>query len=369
MLTSTATISYTIAAAAYLFLAALLLTRWRSRSRPIVLPVACLISALWGSALAYQATKEPSFSLGTDILEILRNAGWSMFLVLLLGVYRQGSSPAISRISPAALALAMLYICCLILVVYVHTNLGFSSAAADLDFLKNFGSLAMAITGMILVEQLYRNTPTKQRWGIKFACLGIGGIFAYDFYLYSEALLLRHINSDIWAARGIINALVVPLIAVSAARKPQWSIEITVSRRILFYSAALFGAAVYLLTMAAAGYYFRFFGGSWGTVMQVTFLFGAVILLLAVLFTGTLRSWLRVFISKHFFSYNYDYREEWLRFTRTLSEGGQGLEERVLQALAQLVESPGAALWVCHETGKCEPVSHWNINATSGAEP
>ena len=29
------------------FLAALLLTRWRSRSRPIVLPAACLVSALW----------------------------------------------------------------------------------------------------------------------------------------------------------------------------------------------------------------------------------------------------------------------------------------------------------------------------------
>ena len=368
MLTSIATISYTIAAAAHLFLAALLLTRWRSRSRPIVLPAACLVSALWGLTLAYQATDSHSFSLGTDILEILRNAGWSIFLVLLLGLYRQGSSPAISRISPAALALAVLYICCLVLVIYVHTDLSFSSAPADLDFLNNIGSLAMAITGMILVEQLYRNTPAKQRWGIKFACLGIGGIFAYDFYLYSDALLLRHINPDIWAARGIINALVVPLVAMSAARNPQWSIGITVSRRILFYSAALFGAAVYLLTMAAAGYYFRFFGGSWGTVMQVTFLFGAVILLLAVLFSGTLRSWLRVFISKHFFSYNYDYREEWLRFTRTLSEGGQGLEERAIQALAQLVESPGGALWVCRESGRCEPVAHWNINATGRLE-
>ena len=224
----------------------------------------------------------------------------------------------------------------------------------------------MAVIGMILVEQLYRNTPVKQRWGIKFACLGIGGIFAYDFYLYSDALLLRDVNPEIWAARGIINALVVPLVAVSAARNPQWSVGITVSRRILFYSAALFGAAAYLLAMAAAGYYLRFFGGSWGTVMQVTFLFGAVILLLAVLFSGTLRSWLRVFISKHFFSYNYDYREEWLRFTRTLSESGHELEERVIQALAQLVESPGGGLWISRESGKCEPVSHWNMPSASG---
>ena len=142
---------------------------------------------------------------------------------------------------------------------------------------------------------------------------------------------------------ALLTRLLFRLIAVSAARNPQWSVGITVSRRILFYSAALFGAAAYLLAMAAAGYYLRFFGGSWGTVMQVSFLFGAVVLLLAVLFSGTLRSWLRVFISKHFFSYNYDYREEWLHFTRTLSESGHGLGERVIQALAQLVESPGGS--------------------------
>ena len=184
----------------------------------------------------------------------------------------------------------------------------------------------MAIFGMLLVEQLYRNTPVKQRWGIKFACLGIGGMFAYDFYLYSDALLFRHMNPEIWTARGIVNAFTVPLVAISAARNPQWSVR---HRGIAPYPvlfSGMFGSAIYLLAMAAAGYYLRFFGGSWGSVMQVAFLFGAVVLLLAVLFSGTFRSRLKVFISKHFFSYNYDYREEWLRFTRTLSEGGPGWE-------------------------------------------
>jgi putative PEP-CTERM system histidine kinase len=121
--------------------------------------------------------------------------------------------------------------------------------------------------------------------------------------------------------------------------------------------------------MAGAGYYLRFFGGSWGTVMQVSFLFGAVVLLMAVLFSGTLRSWLRVFISKHFFSYNYDYREEWLHFTRTLSEGGHELGERVIQALAQLVESPGGSLWISRESGNFEHVAHWNMPTAKGSEP
>jgi putative PEP-CTERM system histidine kinase len=55
-----------------------------------------------------------------------------------------------------------------------------------------------------------------------------------------------------------------------------------------------------------------------------------------------------VFVSKHFFSYRYDYRQEWLRFTRVLESAAPGLEFelKVVQALADLVESLGGALWL-----------------------
>ena len=139
--------------------------------------------------------------------------------------------------------------------------------------------VGMAVLGMLLVEQLYRNKPLQERWAIKFACLGIGGMFAYDFYLYSDAMLFRQVNPDIWAARGVVNALTVPLMAISMARSASWSSELAVSRRVMFHSAALFGSAIYLLAMGSAGYYLRYFGGSWGTVMQVAFLFGALMLL------------------------------------------------------------------------------------------
>ena len=68
------------------------------------------------------------------------------------------------------------------------------------------GSLAMlrlaaAVAGMLLVEQVYRAAPPGARWGIKLACLGIGALFAYDFYLYADALLFQRIHGDIVAAR------------------------------------------------------------------------------------------------------------------------------------------------------------------------
>lgn len=368
MLTNIAAYSYSIAAVAFLFLSGFLLTSWRGRLHGIILTAACLLAAFWAAMVAYQVARGRPLSLLTDILEISRNAGWSVFLVMLLGPFQKTGASGSVRIRPFVVPIAAFYLLLFLATVYIHG--GDSPPHGTLAFMTVItGRVAMAVMGMILVEQFYRNTPAKQRWGIKYICLGVGGVFAYDFYLYSEAMLFRQVNPEIWAARGIVNALIVPLIAVSAARNPQWSLEISVSRRILFHSAALFGAALYLLAMAAAGYYLRFFGGNWGTVLQAVFLFGAVILLLGVLFSGTLRSWLKVFISKHFFNYNYDYREEWLRFTRALSEVGNGLGERTIQAVAELVESPGGALWVRRDSGSCEPVAHWNMPLATGGEP
>ncbi len=68
--------------------------------------------------------------------------------------------------------------------------------------------------------------------------------------------------------------------------------------------------------------------------------------------SGRFRSKLTVFVSKHFFSYRFDYRAEWLRFTRTLAArelAARRRDQRAIKALADLVESPGGALWLRDE--------------------
>jgi putative PEP-CTERM system histidine kinase len=366
-LSSIATFSYSIAALAFLLLSLLLLTSWRGRIHGTALTVACMLTAVWSAAVAYQVTGATPWSVWTDASEIARNGAWSLFLLILLGRFQKKDSPFPYQLNPSVLLLAIFYGLLLFATVADGWNLAFLSQLGLMPSVV--ARVAMAVFGMLLVEQLYRNKPVQERWAIKFACLGIGGMFAYDFYMYSDTMLFRRVNPDIWAARGVVNALIVPLIAISAARSASWSSDISVSRHVMFHSAALFGSAIYLLAMGAAGYYLRFFGGDWGTVMQVAFLFGAVVLLAGILFSGTFRSWLKVFISKHFYSYNYDYREEWLRFNRTLSEHGPGLGDRTIQAVAALVESPGGVLWIRRESGMCEPVAHWHLPATAASEP
>lgn len=340
------TISYAAAAAAFLLLSVLLLTSWRGRLQGGALALACLLSALWAAAVAYNSSSAHPAAVLAYVLEFLRDIGWLAFLVLLLGYGGQAGSLRVKVVAA----------CCVAMVAVVMD--GF------------LGHVILAVAGLVLVEQLFRNVHPQQRWGIKFLCLGLGGMFAYDFYLYADALLFKRVDAAAWGARGIVNALIVPLLGVSAARNPKWALDISVSRRLLFHSGALLGAGVYLLVMAAAGYYIRYFGGNWGGVLQTTFLFGALVLLLVMLFSGTLRARVRVFLSKHFFSYKYDYRDEWLHFTRMLSEGEPGarLHERSIQAIAGLVDSPEGALWLARESGDFECVAQWNMPAAAGSE-
>ncbi|MEJ7807958.1 MAG: XrtA/PEP-CTERM system histidine kinase PrsK, partial [Telluria sp.] len=302
-----------------------------------------------------------------DAFEILRNGAWSAFLIVLIGNYRDPASRLPGKLQGWVLMIGAFY---------TLFFLGTVAGLWHLEYVYLTGLMpsvtarvALAVLGIVLVEQLYRNKSLQERWAVKFACLGIGAMFAYDFYLFSNTMLFHQVDPDIWAARGVINALTVPLVAISIKRSASWSAELALSRRVMFHTAALFGSAMYLLAMGSAGYYLRFVGGSWGTVMQVAFLFGALMLLVVILFSGTFRSWLKVFISKHFYRYNYDYREEWLRFTRTLSESGPGLGERTIQAVGELVESPGGVLFLRRDAGLFAPESYWHVPLENVSEP
>jgi len=360
--------SYSVATAAYLLLFALLLVKWRGSRHGVLLVLACGITVLWAGAVALATARDVPVAMQVGLLEILRNAAWSAFLLGVLGPSQRTTIFMGYRVGMQATVYAGIYLLMAVCYILAHANDGLVGNLAGL-ISGSPGFIMMAVMGMLLIEQLFRSTSEKSRWGIKFACLGIGGLFAYDFYLYVDALLFRQVNAEIWAARGGAIAFAVPLIAVSAARNPDWSVGIAVSRRILFHSVTLIGSAIYLLAVAAAGYYLRFFGGEWGTVLQATFLFGAFFLLIAVLFSGAFRSWLKVFISKHFYNYGYDYREEWLKFTRMLSVEGPQLGERAVEAIAQLVESPKGVLYRRNETDQYVASGAWNTDFSGEPEP
>jgi len=232
--------------------------------------------------------------------------------------------------------------------------------------------VGLAIIGLVLVERLFRGVAAHARWAVKPLCLGLTGVFGFDLFFFSDAMLFGRHDVDIWLARGVAHALAIPFLAVAAARNPAWTIEMHLSRGAVLRSTALLVSGLFLLAIAGAGYFLRFIGGELGKALQIEFLFAALLLFAVALLSGSFRAKLRVFVSKHFFSYRYDYRQEWLRFTRKLSEedgSAPGIQQRSINALADLVESPGGALWLRHGDQSFRPAARWNVPAISAMEP
>lgn len=347
--------SYLAGALAYGLLSVLLITSWRGRIQGGYLVTATLVTSIWAGALGLQSRFHFIHSSVIWTLELLHSLVWLLFLSRLINEALSKTEIEVQSGSFFKFqfqAISALVGFCLFLIwglPFIQQYVAFESFSN----LQIFGHVLIAVLGLVIIEQLYRNTPPEHRWHIKFLCFALGGMFAYDFYLFSDSLLFRRINSELWVARGAIIALLAPLIALAAARNPSWSIDIAVSRVVVFHSATLLGAGGYLLIMSIAGYYIKIYGGEWGTVIQIIFLAGAFLILLLLLFSGQIRARVRVFLSKHFFNYSYDYRQEWLGIISRLSDvsNDDPLAERVILALANLVESPSGLLWMIDKDG------------------
>ncbi|MGD8630430.1 MAG: PEP-CTERM system histidine kinase PrsK, partial [Gammaproteobacteria bacterium] len=357
--------SYALAAAAYLIFTLLLLTGWRGRLQGGLLVLATGFTVVWATTLAAWSALGMTGIVLVQAVETLHLLIWLIFMVSILRYAQGGVTGSSGQRVRALTALIYGLALALLTVPFISGRLLPAEQATEISFL---GYVVLTVSGLFLVENLYRNTRTEQRWGIKFLCLGVGSLFAYDFFLYAQALLFKQLDIVLWSARGAIYALVTPLIGISVARNPQWSVSVFISRKLVFHTATLLAAGAYLLFMAAAGYYIKSYGGEWGTALQIVFLFGAGVVLLALLFSGQLRARIRVLLGKHFFRHRYDYREQWLNFTNALSLCKQEAlpHECVVRAIADVVDSSGGLLWLRRKDGCLEQASHWGVSGGEG---
>jgi putative PEP-CTERM system histidine kinase len=339
-------ISYGIAALGFAVLTVLLAVNWRGRRPGGYLVAASALTAAWAVLLMRSNGGMPIYSM-----EVLRSSSWLLALAAIA-----------VAIAPRPLIWTVRLICGLLiastLFIPVLPRLG-----VDPTLVLSRVGLVTSLLGLLLLEQIYRNSSQTARGSVKYLTAGVGVLFAYDLFLYSQAELLRGITAEAWIARGAIDALAVPLIALAVRRNPQWSLDIFVSRQAVFFTTSFIGVGAYLLLMSIGGYYVREIGGEWGRVGQLIFFAGAAVVLFYLLASAALRRHARVFISKHFYRNKYDYRVEWLRFISTLSSDPDTDVRRTgIHAIAQIFSSPAAILFSLDEPGRrFVPVAAWPV--------
>jgi putative PEP-CTERM system histidine kinase len=115
----------------------------------------------------------------------------------------------------------------------------------------------------------------------------------------------------------------------------------------------LLGSGLYLILMSLAGFYIRDYGGNWGGIAQIIFIFLAVLLLLVLFISGKVRATTKVYFNKHFFHYRYDYREEWIKLSKTIAQldSINELSGFIIKTLMELADSSGGGLWLKNEQG------------------
>lgn len=351
---------YLAAAIAYGFFAILLLFSWRESLQGKLLFIAVLIGAIWASIAVKISLHQEWYLFLYQIFEIVRNIAWYVFLLKLFDFAPSDvrNSRSFQKFSRKAwffsVGLASIFL--------LNELLAKAFSLPGQFVFGITGNVLLALVGLALIEQLYRNSSARARWATKYLYLGVGGIFAFDFYLYSDALLFRSIDQGLWEARGIVHLVAIPLLAISSARNKNWSLNVFVSREIVLNTTAIFVGAFYLLAMAGAGYYIREFGGSWGRFGQILFISLAVVFLFVLVSSVQLRAQIKVFLGKHFYKNKYDYRLEWLRLTEDLGDSGnvQNHQRTAIEAMAHIVDARSSLLWLCDENKRYRNVGVWH---------
>jgi putative PEP-CTERM system histidine kinase len=358
------TLGYALAGLLYtgLFAAIAQRTPAGERARTVALGIAVAVSALWAwSALAAKVFARPEPAIAAALLDLVRYAAWFWWLLAL-----QAPSRLRSGLSAAALAVVVAAVGAPLLQQPGWRIAGFVREASPMV------ALALPVLGLVLVEQVYRGATEAARWAVKPTCLGLALLFSFDVYLFSQVSLFGRVDGDALSVRAAVHAIAAPLLLLGHARQARPDGRLRLSRTAAFHTAALVFVGGYLLFVAAVGYYVRESGGSWGHALQVALLSVGLVVLAGLILSESMRAKLRVFVGKHFFSYRYEYRAEWLRFTEMLATGSgpQPVGELVVRGLANMVESPGGALWSRDAAGDhLVQVAAWNMRRDESRQP
>jgi putative PEP-CTERM system histidine kinase len=180
------------------------------------------------------------------------------------------------------------------------------------------GLMVYCVMVLMNLEVTFSATRGSDRYRIKFEMIGIISIIAMFIFYYSQGLLYRTINMNLIPLRSGILILGSIMIGYSRLLRGN-GVKIALSRYVFYRSLTLLAVGLYLLTLGLIGEGLLYLGVSLSRNLMIFIGFVCSIFILVVLLSEQLRRKTKVYISKHFYAHKHDYREEWLKFTETLS--------------------------------------------------
>lgn len=339
------TVGYAISAIGYAFLLLLLLTVRKSGLAKYLLILAAGATCLW-SVIPFVFNP-----LSIEILLLfdnIKNIFWLLFLASCLKDNFTNIIEVLSRketwliFALPITAIAMPYI------------------GVDKESWRFLIQTVIALEVLVLLEIIYRQAGDN-RWALKPLIIYLAVTSVFEFVTFANALMVEQIHVNYIAARGYIYSALIPFLVLSIRRVKNWGVDIYISRDIVMHSTLLLVAGGYLFVMAMLGYVVKYLGGEWGSTIQIVLIALSLALLAALFLSLSFRTKIKVFITKHFFANQFDYRHEWLKLTDCLNtkESDGNVYATALRGLTQAID---------YQTGCFIQVKNGELNVLANIE-
>lgn len=339
--------------------AAVWVQQFGERTRPERVPLlaALVTGAVWCVAIASLGAAHPAVELAASA----RNLALLMLLYRLFAA--DGRAQSVRPVRPLLVTLVALELVQPAWLAVFSVGSGNLTAMASLaPEMAAVLHMLTAIGALLLLHNLYLGASPAGQHLLRWSVAALTALYAYDLNLYAIAYFASGEPGLLVGLRGVVFAGAATGLAI-AANTATATLEFRPSRAVTFHTISLLVIGSYLALMVLVTKLIGAVGGDMVRTSQIVFLVAASLAAIIWLPSKSFRGWAKVKLVKHLFQHRYDYREEWLRFTRTIGRGSDNdaasLAERSVKALADITESPAGLLLTPNEQAELELTARW----------
>lgn len=203
-------------------------------------------------------------------------------------------------------------------------------------------SLVIALYGERLYHVLKHNNNHNS--GLVVGLIGITGA---HFIGFCELILSPRINPHhgLWVA--VATLVFFPMIYRGISRLGHVDVKLCISRPMALHATLFSIAGIYLLGLAGVGFFLQNFAPNWSYTSHLTLMGAATFPLTYLVGSRKLRREVLVWVNKHFFSSQFDYRDTWRMLNEELDPKlhGPAASRKGLVALLSAINHPQGAYY------------------------
>ena len=225
----------------------------------------------------------------------------------------------------------------------------FAFGPAGRYFLVYF--LLATVVILVNLENTLRSVKEKAKRGVKIPLWTMIGAFIFCLYATSQMLLFSRTDVNLLLASSVVILLTYALLFYCALRHELMEVEVYIGRQVVYSSAMLLFVGIYLLAMGLIGKVVQMAGGDPRLFFTLLAAFIAIYGLSVILVSGSLKGRIKRFINRNFYRSKYDYREEWSKFSDSISTkiDLQGLLSAIINAITEMMFVKNAAILLPEE--------------------